>query len=328
MATRDPRAPYRTRRDAAKLRAVKITGERVVTPGGRLQPDVAAPRRRLRARRAATSARAACSTSAAASATATTCWRRARRSASTSTPEALAGQERETVVADMRALPFDDGELRLGALGPVARARARSRARARRGRARARARTASAVFVTPNRLTLGRPDEIIDPYHSRRVRRRPSCGALCARALRRGRGRAGCSAPTRYMELFDEERAKLDRLLRLDPLRLRRLVPRRAAPVALRPAMLRRYRHAGRPARRGDRARRLRAARRRTLDAALDVVAVCESAGRVPRRLAASRAASGAARRSTTAPSRLQRPHPLRGAAAPPPPIRGPPRRS
>ena len=31
------------------------------------------------------------------------------------------------------------------------------------------------------------------------------------------------------MELFDEERRKLDRLLRLDPLRLRRAVPSRCA---------------------------------------------------------------------------------------------------
>ena len=37
------------------------------------------------------------------------------------------------------------------------------------------------------------------------------------------RGLVGSDA---YMELFREERARLDRLLRLDPLRLRRLVPR------------------------------------------------------------------------------------------------------
>ena len=64
------------------------------------------------------------------------------------------------------------------------------------------------------------------------------------------------------MELFDEERRKLDRLLRLDPLRAAPRRPDRAAPAALRPdaaALPAR----GRPARGRDRAGRLPPARRR-----------------------------------------------------------------
>ena len=63
-----------------------VTGERVVTAAGRLQPHLAAPRGRLRAVRAATWRRAGSPTSAAGSATATGCWRRGRPSAWTSTP--------------------------------------------------------------------------------------------------------------------------------------------------------------------------------------------------------------------------------------------------
>ncbi len=79
-----------------------------------------------------------------------------------------------------------------------------------------------AIFVTPNRLTLGRPDEIIDPYHyiefdPDELRR------LCEPRFETVELR-GLFGSERYMELFDEERRKLDRLLALDPLRLRRLV--------------------------------------------------------------------------------------------------------
>ena len=61
-------APARTAA-LAQVPAVTVTGERVIDPRRRLQPDLAAPRRRLRAVRAAAAGRAACSTSAAASAT-------------------------------------------------------------------------------------------------------------------------------------------------------------------------------------------------------------------------------------------------------------------
>ena len=73
------------------------------------------------------------------------------------------GQERETVVADMRSLPFEDRSfssvLSVQSLEHVPDPE--------RVVAEARGCSTSTAsdFVTPNRLTLGRPDEIIDPYH-------------------------------------------------------------------------------------------------------------------------------------------------------------------
>ena len=80
------------------------------------------------------------------------------------------------------------------------------------------------MFVTPNRLTFARPDEIIDPYHyveysAEELRR------LCAGSFEEVELRGLFGSP-RYLELVAAEHAKLDRLLRRDPFRLRRLVPR------------------------------------------------------------------------------------------------------
>jgi hypothetical protein len=82
-----------------------------------------------------------------------------------------------------------------------------------------------ALFVTPNRLTFGRPDEIIDPYHYLEfdpAQLEKSCRGRFDQVEIRG-----IFGSARYMELFAEERGKLDRLLGRDPLRVRRLVPRR-----------------------------------------------------------------------------------------------------
>lgn len=102
-------------------------------------------------------------------------------------PSVLEGQQRETVVADMRALPFEDASFQsLLSVQSIEHVpdpeRVLSQAR------RVLELNGIAVFVTPNRLTFGAPEEIIDPYH--------------------------------YRE-YDPE------LLRLDPLRARRLIPRR-----------------------------------------------------------------------------------------------------
>ena len=85
-----------------------------------------------------------------------------------------------------------------------------------------------AMIVTPNRLTFGRPDEIIDPYHyveydAEQLRRacEPHFEDVEVRGL---------FGSQRYLALVAAERAKLDALLRRDPLRLRRLVPRRLRP--------------------------------------------------------------------------------------------------
>lgn len=138
-------------------------------------------------------------------------------------PAGLAGQPRETHVADMRRLPFARGSFQsvvaiqsiehvpdpYSVLAEIARVLVPG------GRA---------VLVTPNRLTFGRPDEIIDPYHyieydHAELRR------LCEPFFRSVEV-LGLRASERYLAIHDRERRELERLLALDPLRLRRLVPR------------------------------------------------------------------------------------------------------
>ena len=153
-------------------------------------------------------------------------------------PRVLAGQERETVAADMRALPFADGSF-ASVLSVQSLEHVPDPERVLAEVVRVLADDGVAVFVTPNRLTLGRPDEIIDPYHH--VEFDPAeLDALCRRFFDRVTVR-GLFGSERYMQLFDEERATLDRLLRLDPLRLRRAVPN-AARRRLYDHMLRRSR--------------------------------------------------------------------------------------
>jgi SAM-dependent methyltransferase len=139
-------------------------------------------------------------------------------------PEALAGQERETVVADMRELPFEDGSF-ASVLSVHSLEHVPDPARALGEAARVLEPGGTAVFVTPNRLTFGRPDEIVDPYHY--VELDPEAlRALCEAHFRHVDLR-GLFGSRRYLELVAEQRATLDRLLARDPLRLRRLVPRR-----------------------------------------------------------------------------------------------------
>jgi SAM-dependent methyltransferase len=138
-------------------------------------------------------------------------------------PEALAGQERETVVADMRELPFAGASFG-SVLSVHSIEHVPDPQRALGEVARVLEPGGVAVLVTPNRLTFGRPDEIIDPYHyvefdadELRALCSPSFGAVELR---------GVFGSERYLELVAEQTATLDRLLARDPLRLRRLVPR------------------------------------------------------------------------------------------------------
>jgi SAM-dependent methyltransferase len=81
-----------------------------------------------------------------------------------------------------------------------------------------------AVFVTPNRLTFGPPDEVIDPYHYvefSAAELRARCEPVFDRVELRG-----LFGSPRYLECVAAERASLDRLLRRDPLGARRLLPR------------------------------------------------------------------------------------------------------
>ncbi|MFN8112848.1 MAG: class I SAM-dependent methyltransferase [Solirubrobacterales bacterium] len=139
-------------------------------------------------------------------------------------PQALEGQSRRTVVADMRSLPFADGEFS-SVLSSHSIEHVPDPERVVTEAARVVAPGGTVVIVTPNRLTFGRPDEIIDPYHFVEFDQ-AELRALCEPHFAHVEMR-GLFGSDRYMELHDEERRKLDRLLRIDPLKLRRLMPLR-----------------------------------------------------------------------------------------------------
>lgn len=185
-------------------------------------------------------------------------------------PGALEGQERETVLADMRELPFGDGEF-ASVLSVQSLEHVPDPERVIDEVARVLREDGMAMFVTPNRLTLGRPDEIIDPYHFREFDA-GELAELCSRRFREVRT-LGLFGSPRYMAIFDAERAKLDRVLAKDPLRLRRYVPLRAKQW-LYDKMLERAR--GNP---DPEAEQIAVddfeLRETDLDAALDVCAIC-----------------------------------------------------
>ena len=186
-------------------------------------------------------------------------------------PSVLAGQDRETHAADMRELPFGDGSFASvvsvqaiehvpdaqPVLGEVVRVMEPG------GRA---------VLVTPNRLTFGRVSEIIDPYHYVEY----DAGQLrdlCERFFVRVEIR-GIRGSDRYLTLVDAERRELDHLLALDPLRLRRMIPRRARQL-LYDWRLRRDRRQARPGAAEIGPDDFRLAEE-DVDDALDLVAICD----------------------------------------------------
>lgn len=135
----------------------------------------------------------------------------------------LTGQDRETHAADMRALPFADGSF-ASVLSVQSIEHVPDPERVLAEVARVLEPGGAAVFVTPNRLTFARPDEIVDPYHyveydAEQLR------VLCAPVFASVRVH-GLFGAARYQELVDEQSARLDALLARDPLRLRRLLPR------------------------------------------------------------------------------------------------------
>jgi SAM-dependent methyltransferase len=140
-------------------------------------------------------------------------------------PAVLEGQDRPTVAADMRELPFPAGSFgSVLAVQSIEHVPDPERVLAEVTRVLEPG--GVAVLITPNRLTFGRPDEVIDPYHHAEYDAR-ELRALCApfffdvTVL-------GLFGSERYLSLVEEERKKLDALLAKDPLRLRRWVPRRA----------------------------------------------------------------------------------------------------
>lgn len=135
----------------------------------------------------------------------------------------LVGQQRETVVADMRALPFEDGSF-ASVLAVQSIEHVPDPDRVLAEVTRVLRPDGVAVFVTPNRLTFGRPDEIIDPYHYTEFSAE-DLAALCGPYFDRVEVH-GLFGSARYAELVEEEHRRLERLLAADPLRLRRAVPR------------------------------------------------------------------------------------------------------
>ncbi len=141
---------------------------------------------------------------------------------------ALAGQSRPAVRADMRTLPF-----RAGGFGAVACIHAIEHVpdpeRAVAEVARAVRPGGTVVFVTPNRLTFGKPDEVIDPYHYLEFDS-DQLAALCTPFFPKVES-YGVFASDRYLAFWAGEHAKLDKMLRVDPLKVRRFIPRRGRQV-------------------------------------------------------------------------------------------------
>jgi SAM-dependent methyltransferase len=136
---------------------------------------------------------------------------------------ALAGQPRETVVADMRELPFDDGSFSSIVCSHAIEHVPDPEALLAEA-ARVLASDGTAVFTTPNRLTFARADEIIDPYHYVEWDP-PEFARLCAQAFGEVALHGVFGSP-RQLALLAGERRKLDALLRKDPLKVRRVLPR------------------------------------------------------------------------------------------------------
>ncbi len=187
--------------------------------------------------------------------------------------DSLAGQDRPTRVADMRQLPFADGEF-----GSVVAVQSlehvpdpeRVLAEARRVLEPG----GVAIFVTPNRLTFARPDEIIDPYHFVEFSA-DQLADICGRFFEPVE-LYGIFGSPRYLELVAAEHRTLDRILRSDPLRLRRLAPRRLRQ-RLYDWMLARARRGEDPAAAAI-TRDDFELRSEDVDESLDLIAVCASA--------------------------------------------------
>lgn len=85
------------------------------------------------------------------------------------------------------------------------------------------------VFVTPNRLTFGLPDEVIDPYHYIEFDAE-ELARLC-RPFFATVEPYGIFGSSRYLAFADGEKRRMTTVLRADPLKLRRFIPRRGRQV-------------------------------------------------------------------------------------------------
>jgi SAM-dependent methyltransferase len=192
---------------------------------------------------------------------------------------ALAGQERETHAADMRELPLPDASF-ASVLSVQSLEHVPDGERVLAEVVRVLEPGGTAIFVTPNRLEFARPDEIIDPYHY--VEYDPGqLRALCERYFESVEV-LGLFGSPRWRVLVDEEHARLDSLLAKDPLRLRRLVPRRARQL-LYDWMLTRNRRADPDPRAAEIGPEDFHLGDRDLERAFDLVAVCRGPKTVKR---------------------------------------------
>jgi SAM-dependent methyltransferase len=139
-------------------------------------------------------------------------------------PLVLGDQDRETRVGDMRALPFDD-ERFAGVIAVQAIEHVPDPERVVAEARRVLEPGGVGVFVTPNRLTFGLRDEIIDPYHFVEFSAE-ELRDCCASAFDQVE-LLGLFGSPRYLDVVATERKSLESLLRWDPLRIRRAVPRR-----------------------------------------------------------------------------------------------------
>jgi SAM-dependent methyltransferase len=185
-------------------------------------------------------------------------------------PGALAGQARPTVVGDMRALPFaDDSFASVVAVHSIEHVPDPERALTEA--ARVLKPGGRAYYVTPNRLTFGRPDEIVDPYHyiewdadQFRDLLLPHFASVHV---------YGLFGSDRYEALVAREKRVMDAAFRLDRFRLRRRLSRRARQRLYDGALsVARLRHD--PAAAAITPEDFFAAEG-PLDAALDLIAVC-----------------------------------------------------
>jgi SAM-dependent methyltransferase len=142
--------------------------------------------------------------------------------------EALAGQDRETVVADMRALPFSADSFS-SVLGVHSVEHVPDAERVLAEAARVLEPDGACMLFTPNRLTFARPDEIIDPYHFREYAA-DELGELM-RPYFEEVELFGIFGSPAFMELKAEQSARLDRILAVDRLRVRRFVPLRVKQI-------------------------------------------------------------------------------------------------